>query len=130
MRFELKLDMYDAEQEAVWLNDFIVDHNLDDLKTEVRESEPEPGTLDGGVLVPIVIGVVSGLASKRIEWLLNKIWEHFSGKKGKIDFRATCPEGGQSFSMTFELESETARDEAQAEFKRRFETFCKPEKAE
>lgn len=126
MKFELELNMYNADQEAVWLNDFIQGHELDDLETHVKEAEPEPGTLDGGVLLPALVGVATGIVAKRIEWLIGKIWQHFGGKKGKIDFKATCPNNGQSFTMSFELESEKERDEAQAEFKRRYATFCNP----
>lgn len=126
MKFELTLDMYNAEQEAVWLQDFVQGHNPEDLQLTVKESDPESGTLSGGILLPALVGVVSGIASKRIEWLLNRVWEHFSGKKGRVDFNATCPENGQSFAMTFTLGSEEERDEATAEFKRRFESFCNP----
>lgn len=126
MKFEIKLDMYNGEQEAVWLNDFIHEHQPEDLELQVKESAPEAGTLDGGVLLPALIGVVTGLVSTRMEWLFSKIWQHFAGKKGRIDFKANCPKNGQSFTMSFELESESERDEAQAEFKRRYETFCNP----
>lgn len=126
MKFELELDMYNAEQEAVWLNDFLHEHELEDMEMQVKESAPEPGTLDGGVLLPALMGVVSGIVSLRIEWLISKIWQHFAGKKGRIDFKATCPDNGQSFSMSFELETENERDEAQAEFRRRYESFCNP----
>jgi hypothetical protein len=125
MKFELKLDMYNADQEAVWLNDFLHEHDLEDMETHVKEAPPEPGTLDGGILLPALVGIASGIISVRIEWLISKIWQHFAGKKGTIEFSATCPDNGQSFNLSFELGSEKERDEAQAEFKRRYETFCK-----
>jgi len=122
MRFEIQLDMFNAEQEAVWLSDYIKEHEQEDVEIEVKESAPEAGTLDGGILLP----ALSGIATTRIEWLFSKIWQHFSGKKGKIEFKATCPNNGQSFTMSFELENEQERDEAQAEFKRRYASFCTP----
>lgn len=127
MNFELKLIMSNAEQEAVWLNDFIREHEPEDLETRVKEAEAEAGTLSAGVLLPVIVGVATGLVSRRMDWLLDKIWQHFSGKKGKIDFSGTCPDNGQSFSLSFDLWGEKNRDEAQAEFKRRFDTFCQPE---
>ncbi|MEM1000325.1 MAG: hypothetical protein AAGN35_24945 [Bacteroidota bacterium] len=133
MTFELKLDMYNAEQEAVWLNDFIREHDLDDLETKVKESElekREDGLIpqSGEVLEAVIIGVASGIVTNRIEWLIKKIWQHFSGKKGKIEFSAECPKNGKSLTMTFELGSEKNRDEAQAEFDRRYQELCQPRK--
>jgi hypothetical protein len=64
MNFELKLDMYNAEQEAVWLNDFIREHDVEGLETEVKRSEPEAGTMDGGSLLPILEGVASGALTR------------------------------------------------------------------
>jgi len=126
MKFEMTLDMYNGEQEAVWLQDYLQGHQPEDLEIAVKESEEQEGTLSGGILLPALVGVISGIAGKRIEWLLDRVWEHFSGKKGNINFNATCPDNGQNFSMSFSLGSEKERDEAQAEFKRRFESFCNP----
>lgn len=126
MNFELKLDMYNAEQEVVWLRDHLLGADPQDMVLEVKESEAERGTLSGGVLLPVLIGVVTGIASKRVDWLFSRVWEYFYGKKGKIDFTATCPDGGKSFTMSFELGNEKERDAAQDEFQRRYERFCSP----
>jgi hypothetical protein len=124
MKFELKLDMYNAEQEAVWLNNFIREHDVDDLETEVKRSEPEVGTMDGGSWLPILEGVTAGVATEAIKWLIGKVYQHFNGKKGSLEFTANCPKNGKSFTMTLETGNEKKRDEAQAEFDRRYEEMC------
>ena len=48
MNFELELKMDDAEQETVYLNDFIEAHDIQGLQTEVAETEVLEGTMAGG----------------------------------------------------------------------------------
>jgi hypothetical protein len=124
MKFELKLDMYNAEQEAVWLNDFIREHDVDDLETEVKRSEPEVGAQDGGILLPILIGIASNVATEGIKWLIGKVFQHFNGKKGSLEFSANCPKNGKSFTIRLETGNEKERDAALAEFDRRYLEMC------
>lgn len=124
MKFELKLDMYNAEQEAVWLNDFIREHDVDDLKTRVKEKSPEAGTMDGGILEPTLIGIASGVVTNRIQWLFKKLWQHFDGKVASFEFSAECSKSGKKFSMKFDYNTEEQRDAAEVEFERRYKELC------
>ncbi len=124
MKFELKLNMSNAEQEAVWLYDYVVEHDLEDLEVDLKKEAPEAGTMADELILPIITGAVSGLIVNRIEWLFKKLWERFSHVDAEVEFSAMCPHNGQSFKMTFQVKSEKKRNEAQAEFQRRFQELC------
>lgn len=127
MNFEIKLNMDNAEQEAVWFHDLLQEHQLMDLDIGLKTKAPEAGTMAGEILLPIITGAISGLVTNRVEWLFRKIWERFSDQDAEIEFSATCPQNGQSFTMKFNTKSEKKRDAAQAEFQRRFQEMCGPQ---
>ncbi len=67
MNFELKLNIDNAEEEISYLNDFIKEHDIDGLETEIPEQKAEDGSMDGALLVNalnlMVAGAIGGVLS-------------------------------------------------------------------
>ncbi len=124
MNFELKLDMPDPEQEAVWLQDYLDEQELDGIRSKVKESSPEAGTMDGGVLLGILVGAISGMLGQRLDVLFQKLWKHFDGKRAAFELTGKCPDSEQEFTLKFNNSSKKTRDEAIAEFKERMKQIC------
>ena len=125
MQIKLKLNMPDAVQEAVWLNDFINEHDIDGMDSSVIEAEPERGTMDGGTLTAALMLVLYSEAIKQtIGSLFDAIFHHFDGKDADFELSGECPDSGKKFSIKYEKASYKKRKEAQLEFDVLYATMC------
>lgn len=124
MNFELKLDVPDADQEAVWLNDRLIEEDIETFDSKVVESEAEAGTMDGGVLTGVLAMVISTAVKEGVSRLFDTIFQHFDGKKAAFELNGECPDSGKKFTMRFDNVNEEGRDKAMIEFNSRYEEFC------
>ena len=124
MNFKLKLDIPDAEQEAVWLNDFIKEHEVEGLQTEVMETTPGEGTMGGGILTGVLGLVITETVKKAIESVFEIVFKHFDGKRAAFEMEGECPDSGKKITLKFDNTSAAKRDEIQKEFERLYENIC------
>lgn len=124
MKLQLKLNLPDAEQEAVWLNDSIQEEDLEGLQSDVIETTPEEGTMDGGIFTGALALVVSEAITKTIGGLFDSIFKHFDGKRAEFEMEAECPNSGKKFILKFDNTTQKNREEAILEFNRLFKGFC------
>ena len=124
MNFKLKLDIPGAEQEAIWLNDYINEHDIDGLETKVLETSPEKGTMDGGIFTGLLGLVVAETVKKVISSLIDILFKQFDGKRAEFELTGECPDSGKKFTLKFNNASETKRDKIQREFERRYMDIC------
>ena len=88
MKIELKLNMSNAIQEAVWLNNFINEHDIDGMDSSVIESEPVRGAMDGGTLTAALMLVLySETIKQTVGSLFDAIFKHFDGKNAQLLFQ-------------------------------------------
>ena len=125
MKFELILEMDDAEQEAVWLQDYLQEQRISGLETVVKASVPEEGSMDGGIYEGVISGLLSGGVLLGIEAFFKAVWQHFDGKRARFVLEGECPKGGKRFKMEFDNASEMERMAAQKEFSKHFKKICK-----
>lgn len=85
MKLQLKLNMPNAEQEAVWLNDRIQEYEIDGLKTEVEEAPVARGTMGAGILLGALTLVMEESIKKVIERVFDATFSHFDGKKQPLN---------------------------------------------
>lgn len=117
--------MPDGAQEAVWLNDFINESDIDGMDSAVMESEPERGTMDGGTLADALMLVVYSEAIKKtIESLFDAVFKHFDGKYADFELSGECPDSGKKFSIKYKKTSYKKRKEAQLEFDALYANIC------
>lgn len=126
MNLTLKLDLPDAEQEAVWLNDRLHETPIDGLDSRVVENHAERGTMSGGMLANLLALVASAAAGKVVESLVDLIFRHFDGKRAHFELSGECPGSGKKFTLTFDNLAARNREKAMAEFHQLYADFCNP----
>lgn len=124
MNIQLKLNLPDAEQEAVWLNDFIMEHNIDGLKTKVLETTPEKGTMDGGILTGALALILTETIKKGVSSVFDVLFKHFDGKRAAFELTAECPDNGKKFTLKFDNTTKAKRDEIKEEFDSLYQEIC------
>jgi len=125
MEFQIQLIIENAEEEISYLNDFIKEHDITGLQTEIAEAEPECGTMDSGVLVNALNLLVTGTIGAVISQVFNAIGKHFEGKKAEVVLKYKCPENGLEFSEKYIFTSSKRREEIYEDFKKTIEKNCK-----
>ncbi len=124
MKLQLKLNMPDAEQEAVWLNDYIAEQEIDALETEVLETSPEKGTMDGGIFTGIIGLAITETVKGVVASVFDILFRHFDGKRAEFELTGECPENGKKFSLKFDNTTKAKRNEAIKEFDLLYEKIC------
>ncbi len=127
MDFELKLNIDNAEEEISYLNDFIVEHDIEGLETEIPEPEAQDGTMDGAILGTALKLLVTGTIGAVIKQVFSVIGKHFDGKRAEVELKFTCPDSGMEFKEKYTFTSEKQREEIYTEFKKTIERNCKKE---
>ncbi len=124
MNLTLKLDLQDAEQETVWLNDRLHETPIEGLDSQVAESPAQRGTMDGGLLTNLLLLAAGAAVEKIVESLMDLIFRHFDGKRAKFELTGECPKTGKQFSLSFDNISARNREKAMAEFNQLYAKFC------
>jgi hypothetical protein len=121
----LEIDLQDP-QEAVWLNEWIEEHDLNGVETKVMRETPEAGSMDGGILTGIIVAALTVGATKTIEKLLDLIYNAFASRQKEVGFtlKATCPESGATFELTADKSTAKTRDQLTQEFNQRYTEIC------
>ncbi len=125
MKFELKLNIDNAEEEISYLNDFIKEHDIEGLETEIPEQKAQDGTMDGALLVNALNLLVAGTIGGIIKQVFSVIGKHFDGKRAEVELKYTCPENGMEFKEKYTFTNEKKREEIYADFKETIEKNCK-----
>lgn len=118
MQIQIKIDAENAAQEAVWLQEYIAEHNLEGVDTEIQKETPEEGTMDGGVLSGIVIAAITAGATLTIEKLLELVFEHLKRKPVSFKLTAKYPDKGMEMEIQVENSRAADREKIIEEFKR------------
>ncbi len=125
MKFELKLNIDNAEEEISYLNDFIKEHDIDGLETEIPEQKAEDGSMDGALLVNALNLMVAGAIGGVLKQIFSTLGKYFDGKKADIELKYTCPDSGMEFKEKYTFTSEKKREEIYADFQKTIEKNCK-----
>ncbi len=102
MKFELKLNINNAEEEISYLNDFINEHYINGLTTKFSETKaPYNATMDGNLLINSLIIFIS----EPIEIILKQIFtifeKFFDTKKVEIEFCYKCNDETNEYKYVF-----------------------------
>ncbi len=125
MNFELKLNIENAEEEISYLNDFIKEHDIEGLETEIPEQVSQEGTMDGALLTNALNLLVSGTVGVVIKQVFSVIGKHFDGKRAEVELKYKCPDSGMEFKEKYTFTSGKKREEIYADFKKTIEKNCK-----
>lgn len=126
MEFILKLDLPDAEQEAVWLQDYLQEVAIPGLESQIVKQRQSSGTMSGEIWTELIKLAATTAAGKVIELAITAIYEHFKGKKATLELSGQCPDNGQPFKLTFETGDPAARAAAIAEYHQLVAELCGP----
>ena len=126
MEFILKLDLPDAEQEAVWLQDYLQEVAIPGLESQIVKQAPEPDSMSGEIWTELITLVATAGVGKVIELAITAMYEHFKGKKATLELSGQCPDNGQQFKMTFETNGPAAQAAAIAEYHQLVAELCGP----
>lgn len=124
MQFTLKLDLPDAEQEAVWLQDYLREAAIPGLESELVKRPQASGAMSGEIWTELISLVATAAAGKVIELAIAAVYEHFKGKKATLELSGQCPDNGQQFKLTFETNGPAARAAAIAEYRQLMAELC------
>lgn len=124
MKLQLKLNMPNADQEAVWLNDRIKEYDIDGLKTEVEEAPTERGVMSGGLLLGALTLVMEESIKKIIEKVFDVTFNHFDGKKAAFELSGECSNSGKKFTLKFENITKEQQQKAIKEFNEHYKAIC------
>jgi hypothetical protein len=125
MNFQLQLNIDNGEEEISYLNDFIKEHDIQGLETEIAEVQPENGTMDGVVLVNALNLLVTGTIGAVITQVFSAIGKYFEGKKAEVVLKYKCPDNGFEFTEKYIFTSSKKREEIYEEFRKTIEKNCK-----
>ncbi|MEA2042733.1 MAG: hypothetical protein U9N85_09310 [Bacteroidota bacterium] len=125
MKFELKLNVENPEEEISYLNDFIKEHDIAGLETEIPEQKAKDGSMDGALLVNALNLLVAGTIGEIIKQVFSVIGKHFDGRRADIELKYTCPNNGMEFKEKYTFTTEKKREEIYADFKKTIEKNCK-----
>ncbi len=125
MKFELKLNIDNAEEEISYLNDFIKEHDIEGLETEIPEQKVEDGSMDGAILANALNLLIAGTISGVLKQVFSTIGKYFNGKRAEIELKYICPDSGMEFKEKYTFTSEKKREEIYADFKKTIEKNCK-----
>jgi len=125
MKFELRLNTENAKEEISYLNDFIKEHDIDGLETEIPEQKAQDGAMDGALLVNALNLLVAGTIGEIIKQVFSVIGKYFDGKRADVELKYTCPDSGMEFKEKYTFTSEKKREEIYADFKKTIEENCK-----
>ena len=126
MEFILKLDLPDAEQEAIWLQDYLQEVAIPGLESQIVKQAPEPDSMSGEIWTELITLVATAGVGKVIELAITAMYEHFKGKKATLELSGQCPGNGQAFKLTFETSGPAARAAAIAEYHQLVAELCGP----
>jgi hypothetical protein len=126
MKFILTLNLPEAEQEAVWLQEHLQERRLQDLQSEVLVSTPISGSMSGGLITNMLQLIAPTAVSESIKGFIGFLFEHFKGKGAKLELSGTCPETGRELKLSFDTKNGKDRDQAIAEFERTYNALCRP----
>jgi len=127
MEFTLILEMPEAEQEAVWLRNRIHEDDFPNITAEVLKTPMKEGEMSGEMLTNILLIAATTSVVEGIKALISYLFEHFKGKRAKLELSGTCPDNGRQLNLSFDTSSSKARDLALAEFERAFSVLCSSE---
>lgn len=124
MEFTLKLDLPDAEQEAIWLQEYLEEEAIPGLESEVVKQPQTRGTMSGEIWTELLKLAATTAVGEVMKSLITTIFDHFKGKKAKVELVGQCPNNGQQFKLVFETSGEKQRIAAIAEFNSLMIEFC------
>lgn len=125
MNFQIKLNAENAEEEISYLNDFIAEHDIIGLKTEIPNPESSQGAMDGGLLNDTLKFVVSMNIGAVIFQIFTAIGRYFDGKRADIELSYKCPDSGLEFKEVYTFTGKKTREEIYEQFRQTIEKNCK-----
>jgi len=126
MEFRLTLELPEAEQEAVWLRERILDDAIDGLSVEVQTLPAAEGTMAGDLMTEVLQLTATTAVAEIIKSVIQLIFDHFQYKPAKLELAGQCPDNGNTFKMTIDTSKSKDRDVAIEEFNRLMSQFCGP----
>lgn len=124
MKFTLKLDLPDAEQEAVWLQEYLEQEAIPGLESEIVKQQPADGTMAAELLTELIKLAATTAVGEVMKSVISLVFDHFKGKKAKLELSGQCPDNGQQFKLSFETGGEKERAAAIAEFNALMAELC------
>jgi hypothetical protein len=90
----------------------------------IAEKPQVRGAMSGEVWTELLKLAATTAVAEAMKSLITLVFDHFKGKKAKVELTGQCPDNGQQFKLSFETAGEKQRLEAIAEFNRLMEEFC------
>lgn len=124
MEFTLILYLPDAEQEAVWLRERILDEAIDGLSVAVQTLPAPDGAMAGEMMTEVLRLTATTAASEVIKSVIKLAFDHFQYKPAKLELNGQCPDNGAAFKMTIDTSRRKDREAVIEEFNRLMAQFC------